>query len=64
VFGQANFRSGLANRGANVPKADILNWCYGGAIADGRLIVGDTGNRSVLVRRISRKPMALPPIWC
>ena len=51
VFGQSDFRSGLANRGANVPKADMLNWCCGGAIADGRLIVGDTGNRSVLVWR-------------
>ena len=51
VLGQADFRRGFANRGADVPKADMLNWYYGGAIADGRLIVGDTGNRSVLVWR-------------
>ena len=31
------------------PRADTLNWCYGVAIVDGRLIVADTGNRRVLV---------------
>lgn len=49
VLGQADFCSGLANRGSNAPRADSLNWCYGVAIADGRLIVCDTGNRRVLV---------------
>ncbi len=49
VLGQADFRGGLANRGANLPGADTLNWCYGVAIAAGRLIVADTGNRRVLV---------------
>ena len=49
VLGQADFSGGLANRGADAPAADTLNWCYGVAIADGRLIVADTGNRRVLV---------------
>jgi hypothetical protein len=49
VLGQADFRSGAANRGSNAARADTLNWCYGVAIADGRLIVADTGNRRVLV---------------
>ena len=39
----------LANRGADAPRADTLNWCYGVAIANGMLIVCDTGNRRVLV---------------
>jgi hypothetical protein len=49
VLGQAEFHGGLANRGSNTPSADTLTWCYGVAIADGRLIVADTGNRRVLV---------------
>jgi hypothetical protein len=49
VLGQADFRSGLANRGEPAPRADTLNWCYGVAICDGRLVVADTGNRRVLV---------------
>lgn len=49
VLGQADFTSGSANRGAALPAADSLNWCYGVAICDGRLIVADTGNRRVLV---------------
>lgn len=49
VLGQADFVSGLANRGDRAPAADTLNWCYGVAICDGRLIVADTGNRRVLV---------------
>jgi hypothetical protein len=49
VLGQVNFTEGLANRGASMPGADTLNWCYGVAIHDGRLIVADTGNRRVLV---------------
>src|SRR5271169_3751965 len=34
VLGQADFRSGAANRGSNAARADTLNWCYGVAIAD------------------------------
>ncbi|MGD0719990.1 MAG: NHL repeat-containing protein [Roseiarcus sp.] len=49
VLGQADFRSGAANRGLDRARADTLNWCYGVAIAQGRLIVADTGNRRVLV---------------
>lgn len=49
VLGQDNFVSGLPNRGAATPRADTLNWCYGVAIAGGRLFVADTGNRRVLV---------------
>jgi NHL repeat len=49
VLGQADFRSAEANRGADVPAADTLFWCYGVAIAGERLFVADTGNRRVLV---------------
>jgi hypothetical protein len=49
VLGQADFAGGLANRGGAKPAADTLNWCYGVAVCDGRLIVADTGNRRVLV---------------
>jgi hypothetical protein len=49
VLGQGDFTAGLANRGASMPAADTLNWCYGVGICDGRLIVADTGNRRVLV---------------
>ncbi|KJC56430.1 NHL repeat containing protein [Bradyrhizobium sp. LTSPM299] len=49
VLGQADFTGGLANRGASQPTAATLNWCYGVAIADGKLIVADTGNRRVLI---------------
>jgi hypothetical protein len=49
VLGQTNFTSARANRGEDWPRADTLNWCYGIAIDDGRLIVADTGNRRVLV---------------
>ncbi|MGQ0671578.1 MAG: NHL repeat-containing protein [Hyphomicrobium sp.] len=49
VLGQADFSAGLANRGGDRPTASTLNWCYGVAIVDGRLIVADTGNRRVLI---------------
>ena len=48
VLGQADFAATLANRGGEVGP-HTLNWCYGVSIADGRLIVCDTGNRRVLV---------------
>ncbi len=48
VLGQADFYATRANRGAEAGP-HTLNWCYGVAIADGRLIVCDTGNRRVLV---------------
>lgn len=48
VLGQSDFAEGLPNRGAPVPSAHSLNWCYGVAIADGALYVADTGNRRVL----------------
>ena len=37
VLGQADFTGELANRGADRPVGATLNWCYGVAIADGRL---------------------------
>ena len=49
VLGQEDFSGVLANRGGGAPRADTLNWCYGVAIDDGKLIVADTGNRRVLV---------------
>jgi hypothetical protein len=49
VLGQRDFAGNLANRGHATPSADTLNWCYGVTIADGRLIIADTGNRRVLV---------------
>jgi hypothetical protein len=49
VLGQADFASAFANRGQDAPRADTLNWCYGVAIVDGRLLVADTGNRRVLI---------------
>ncbi len=49
VLGQGDFGESLANRGGDRPRADTLNWCYGVAIAGGRLFVADTGNRRVLV---------------
>jgi hypothetical protein len=48
VLGQADFTGMLANRGGEAGP-HTLNWCYGVSIADGRLIVCDTGNRRVLV---------------
>jgi hypothetical protein len=49
VLGQSDFGAGIANRGSNAPAADTLNWCYGVAVSDSRLIVCDTGNRRVLI---------------
>jgi len=49
VLGRADFADTAANRGNDQPAADTLFWCYGVAIADGRLLVADTGNRRVLV---------------
>ena len=49
VLGQADFVSGEANRGYPTPDAQTLNWCYGVAIHDGRLLVADTGNRRLLL---------------
>ena len=49
VLGHADFGGGLANRGAGAARADSLNWCYGVALVDRRLVVADTGNRRVLV---------------
>lgn len=48
VLGQADFKSGLANRGSQIASAESLNWCYGVAIENGALYVADTGNRRVL----------------
>lgn len=49
VLGQADFSAAAANRGRPAPAADTLNWCYGVALVDGRLVVADTGNRRVLI---------------
>lgn len=49
MVGQIDRGAGLANRGADRPRADTLNWCYGVAILEGRLYISDTGNRRVLV---------------
>ena len=48
VLGQNDFATVEANRGG-APGPDTLNWCYGVALIDGRLIAADTGNRRVLV---------------
>lgn len=48
VLGQADFRSGQANRGRDAPDADTLNWPYGVYWDGARLWVADTGNRRVL----------------
>lgn len=49
VLGQVDRGAGLANRGADRPRADTLNWCYGVALQGGKLFVADTGNRRVLI---------------
>jgi len=49
VLGQADFSGGQANRGGTAAGPDTLNWCYGVAIVEGRLVVADTGNRRVMV---------------
>jgi hypothetical protein len=49
VLGQADFRSGRANRGLPGPRADTLNSCSGVLIHEGRLFVADTANRRVLI---------------
>jgi hypothetical protein len=49
VLGQADLNSGQANRGSDRPAVDTLNWCYGVAIHDGRLLVADAGNRRLLI---------------
>ena len=48
VLGQPSFEDVEANRGGSA-RADTLNWCYGVAVVERRLIVADTGNRRVLV---------------
>lgn len=48
VLGQADFRSGQANRGCDQAAADSLNWPYGVFWDGARLWVADTGNRRVL----------------
>jgi len=48
VLGQSVFSGMQINRGGAVGP-DTLNWCYGVTIIDGRLVVGDTGNRRVLI---------------
>lgn len=60
VLGQADFTNGIANRGAGVPAADTMNWCYGVAIADDKLIVCDTGNRRVLIWNEIPKENSVP----
>ncbi len=49
VLGQRDGTAVLANRGADRPRADSLNWPYGVAAIGDRLLVCDTGNRRVLV---------------
>lgn len=49
ILGQADATGTLPNRGAGVPGPATLNWSYGVALCDGRLVVADTGNRRVLV---------------
>lgn len=49
VLGQEDFSQTNANRGSDTAVADTLNWCYGVAIFDGKLLVADTGNRRVLI---------------
>lgn len=61
VLGQADFSSGLANRGGDEARADTLNWPYGVALIDGRLVVCDTGNRRVLIWNELPQTNAAPP---
>lgn len=49
ILGQSTASEVLANRGAEAPTAASLNWPYGVASIEGRLVVCDTGNRRVLV---------------
>jgi hypothetical protein len=49
VLGQADFTTGLANRGADHPRAETLHWPYGVYYNNSRLFVADTGNRRVLI---------------
>ncbi|MEM7653923.1 MAG: hypothetical protein AAF220_12195, partial [Pseudomonadota bacterium] len=49
VLGHADFGGGQANRGADLPTAETLNWAYGVSEIDGRFVVCDTGNRRVLI---------------
>ena len=49
VLGQDDMAAAGANRGADRPTAATLNWPYGIAEIDGRLVVADSGNRRVLV---------------
>ena len=49
VLGQVDFSGMQANRGAPLPCANTLNWCYGVSVIDERLVVSDTGNRRVLI---------------
>ena len=49
VLGQSDPSGMLANRGADRPSAETLNWPYGVAEIEGCLLVADTGNRRVLI---------------
>ncbi|MCH9806662.1 MAG: NHL repeat-containing protein [Alphaproteobacteria bacterium] len=49
ILGQSGSGGVLANRGDDRPTAATLNWPYGVAEIDGRLLVADTGNRRVLI---------------
>ena len=49
VLGQADFSGMESNRGADVPTAETLFWCYGVYWDGERLWVADSGNRRVLM---------------
>lgn len=49
VLGQADFSGMQANRGADVPSANSLFWCYGIHWDGARLWVADSGNRRALM---------------
>lgn len=51
VLGQADFVSGIPNRGLQAPRADTLHWPFAVLIHQGRLYVADAGNRRILVWR-------------
>ncbi|WP_411727115.1 hypothetical protein [Methyloglobulus sp.] len=49
VVGQADFNSGIANRGQDTAAANSMHWPYGVAWLDGHLLVADAENRRVLI---------------
>ncbi|MDM3852689.1 MAG: hypothetical protein PT119_22580 [Aphanizomenon gracile PMC627.10] len=49
VLGQTNFIDNEPNRGNQQPAANTLHWPYGIFSYQGKLFIGDTGNRRLLI---------------